>query len=250
MKIDFLKINGFGKIKNKEINLDKNINIIYGKNEQGKTTTLKFLEAMFYGASKNKNGKDISDFEKYKPWSGDDFSGKLTYSLNNGEEFEIFREFSKKNPKIFNKNGEDISKTFNIDKTKGNEFFFEQTNIDENTFNSSVLAQQKEIILNSVDRRNIIQKISNMVSTGEDNVSYKKTLDKLNKKYIEEVGTDRTTDRPLNKIKIKKEKINNKLKEIEFDENNKNEINYKKNIINIEINNLENKIKLFNEIKK
>lgn len=250
MKIDFLKINGFGKIKNKEINLDKNINIIYGKNEQGKTTTLKFLEAMFYGASKNKNGKDISDFEKYKPWSGDDFSGKLTYSLNNGEEFEIYREFSKKNPKIFNKNGEDISKTFNIDKTKGNEFFFEQTNIDENTFNSSVLAQQKEIILNSVDRRNIIQKISNMVSTGEDNVSYKKTLDKLNKKYIEEVGTDRTTDRPLNKIKIKKEKINNKLKEIEFDENNKNEINYKKNIINIEINNLENKIKLFNEIKK
>ena len=250
MKIDFLKINGFGKIKNKEINLDKNINIIYGKNEQGKTTTLKFLEAMFYGASKNKNGKDISDFEKYKPWSGDDFSGKLTYSLNNGEEFEIYREFSKKNPKIFNKNGEDISKTFNIDKTKGNEFFFEQTNIDENTFNSSVLAQQKEIILNSADRRNIIQKISNMVSTGEDNVSYKKTLDKLNKKYIEEVGTDRTTDRPLNKIKIKKEKINNKLKEIEFDENNKNEINYKKNIINIEINNLENKIKLFNEIKK
>ena len=250
MKINYLKINGFGKIKNKEINLDKNINIIYGKNEQGKTTTLKFLEAMFYGASKNKNGKDISDFEKYKPWSGDDFSGKLTYSLNNGEEFEIYREFSKKNPKIFNKNGEDISKTFNIDKTKGNEFFFEQTNIDENTFNSSVLAQQKEIILNSTDRRNIIQKISNMVSTGEDNVSYKKTLDKLNKKYIEEVGTDRTTDRPLNKIKIKKEKINNKLKEIEFDENNKNEINYKKNIINIEINNLENKIKLFNEIKK
>ena len=31
MKINYLKINGFGKIKNKEINLNKNINIIYGK---------------------------------------------------------------------------------------------------------------------------------------------------------------------------------------------------------------------------
>ena len=92
-----------------------------------------------------------------------------------GESYEIFRDFNKKNPKIFNIKGEDISKTFNIDKTKGNEFFFEQTNVDENTFNSSVLAQQKEIILNSGDRRNIIQKISNIVSTGEDNVSYKKT---------------------------------------------------------------------------
>lgn len=250
MKINYLKINGFGKIKNKEINLSDNINIIYGKNEQGKTTTLKFLEAMFYGASKNKNGKDICDFEKYKPWSGEDYSGKLSYILKNGEEFEVYREFKKKNPKIFNKNGEDISKNFNIDKTKGNEFFFDQTNVDENTFSSSVLAEQKEIILNSGDRRNIIQKISNMVSTGEDNVSYKKTIDKLNKKYIEEVGTDRTQDRPLNKVKEKIEKLTRKLREIEYDENNKTELNYKKDKINIELNNLENKNNLLKEIKK
>ena len=250
MNINFLKINGFGKIKNKEINLDKNINIIYGKNEQGKTTILKFLEAMFYGASKNKNGKDIPDFEKYKPWSGEDYSGKLIYTLNNEEEFEVYREFNKKNPKIYNKNHEDISKNFNIDKNKGNEFFFEQTNVDENTFNSSVLSEQKEIILNPADRRNIIQKISNMVSTGEDNVSYKKTMDKLNKKYIEEVGTDRTVDRPLNKIKEKQEKLNQKLKEIEYNENHQIEINYKKNNINNEIINLENKNNLLKEIKK
>lgn len=250
MNINFIKINGFGKIKNKEINLNKNINIIYGKNEQGKTTTLKFLEAMFYGASKNKNGKDISDFEKYKPWSGEDYSGKLIYTLNNGEEFEVYREFNKKNPKIYNKNHEDISKSFNIDKNKGNEFFFEQTNVDENTFNSSVLSEQKEIILNSADRRNIIQKISNMVSTGEDNVSYKKTIDKLNKKNIEEVGTDRTVDRPLNKIKEKQEKLNQKLKEIEYNEDHKIEINYQKNNINNEINNLENKNNLLKEVKK
>lgn len=250
MNINFIKINGFGKIKNKEINLNKNINIIYGKNEQGKTTTLKFLEAMFYGASKNKNGKDISDFEKYKPWSGEDYSGKLIYTLNNGEEFEVYREFNKKNPKIYNKNHEDISKSFNIDKNKGNEFFFEQTNVDENTFNSSVLSEQKEIILNSADRRNIIQKISNMVSTGEDNVSYKKTIDKLNKKNIEEVGTDRTVDRPLNKIKEKQEKLNKKLKEIEYNEDHKIEINYQKNNINNEINNLENKNNLLKEVKK
>ena len=38
MKINNLKINGFGKIENKEINLSKNINLIYGKNEAGKTT--------------------------------------------------------------------------------------------------------------------------------------------------------------------------------------------------------------------
>jgi len=249
LKINYLKINGFGKIKNKEINLSDNINIIYGKNEKGKTTTLKFLEAMFYGTSRNKNGKDISDFEKYKPWSGEDYSGKLIYTLKNEDTFEVYREFNKKNPKIFNKNGEDISKNFNIDKNKGNEFFFEQTNVDENTFNSSTLIEQKDVILNSADRRNIIQKISNIISTGEDNVSYKKTIDKLNKKYIEEVGSDRTVDRPLNKVKEKIEKITKKIKDIEYDENHQEGIINKKNNINYEINNLENKNNLLKEIK-
>ena len=91
MKIDFLKINGFGKIKNKEINLEKNINLIYGKNESGKSTLLKFIDGILYGISKNKNGKDISDYDKYKPWNTEEFSGKINYTLDNGNKYEVFR---------------------------------------------------------------------------------------------------------------------------------------------------------------
>ena len=55
MKIDYLKINGFGKVTNKEINLKSNINIIQGKNETGKSTILQFINSMFYGAAKTNN---------------------------------------------------------------------------------------------------------------------------------------------------------------------------------------------------
>ena len=79
---------------------------------------------MFYGVSKNKNKKEFPDFERYKPWKNEEFSGKITYTLDNNNKYEVFRDFSKKNPQIYNENGEDISKTFNIDKTKGNEFFY------------------------------------------------------------------------------------------------------------------------------
>ena len=48
MKINNLKINGFGKLESKEINLENGINIIYGKNETGKSTLLKFIISMFY----------------------------------------------------------------------------------------------------------------------------------------------------------------------------------------------------------
>ena len=99
MKINKIKINSYGKLKNKEINLNDGINIIYGKNEAGKSTLFKFIINTFYGISKNKKGKEFSDFEKYTPWVGEDFSGKIEYELNNKEKFEIYRDFKKKNQK-------------------------------------------------------------------------------------------------------------------------------------------------------
>lgn len=144
MKIRKIKINSYGKLKEKEINLKDGINIIYGKNESGKSTLLKFIINTFYGISKNKKGKEYSDFEKYMPWSGEDFSGKIEYELNNKNKYEVYRDFKKKNPQIFNENMEDISKTFNIDKNKGNQFFYEQTGVDEELFLSTLVVGQAE----------------------------------------------------------------------------------------------------------
>ena len=89
MKINKLKINGYGKIKNKEINLEKNINLIYGKNESGKSTILNFITDSFYGISKNKKGKEHSNYDKYLPWTGEEFSGKVEYELDNKERLWI-----------------------------------------------------------------------------------------------------------------------------------------------------------------
>ena len=267
MKINNLKINGFGKIENREINLSGNINLIYGKNETGKTTLLKFISGMFYGISKNKNKKEISDYERYTPWKAEEFSGKLKYTLDNNETYEIFRDFNKKNPKIY-KDSEDISKNFNIDKTKGNEFFYEQTNIDEQTFSSTTLIEQKEVVLDNNEQNVLVQKIANLLSTGEENISYKKTKELLSKKQNEEVGSSRTVGRPLNVVtekieKLMKEKENliisdEKKEEIEIrQENTKNKIDEKEikinlikkiNLKKIEENIEDEKIKTNNEI--
>ena len=108
MKIDELKVNSYGKIKNKDIKFEDGINIIYGENERGKSTLLNFIVNMFYGTSKNKKGKIMSDFDKYKPWDTEEFSGKIKYTLDNGKNYEVFREFSKKNPKIYDENMEEF----------------------------------------------------------------------------------------------------------------------------------------------
>ena len=249
LKINYFKINGFGKIKNKEINLEKNINLIYGKNESGKSTILKFIYCMLYGASKNKNGKEISDSDKYKPWNTEEFSGKINYILDNGEQFEVFREFSKKNPKIYNNNLEEISKQFNIDKNKGNQFFYDQTKIDESLFLSTNIVEQQEVVLDNNNQNLLTQKIANMLSSGEDNTSYKKVMENLSKKLIEEVGTERTVGRPLNEVTERIKELRKIKSELDHYSTINVEIKRDKNEIENEIKNIENEINLIKEIK-
>jgi len=275
LEIKNIKINNYGTLKQKEINLENNINIIYGKNESGKSTLLNYLKNIFYGISKNKNGKEISDYEKYLPWVGEEFSGKIKYQLNNGNTFEIFRDFNKKNPIIFNQDLRDVSSDFKIDKKDGNQYFYEQTGIDEKTYISTIMSLQQEVVLNNQNQNILIQKLSNIMGTGEDKVSFQKAMERLNKKLVEEVGTSRTQDRPINIVQNRMEKVSNdlktkkevqknkemlqekkdnlmeKLKCEEEKNNNLNKLNllFNKFSIELEKNNLKNKIKNENQEK-
>lgn len=249
MQINDLKINGFGKLENKEIKLNKNINLIYGKNEAGKTTLLKFISCMFYGISKNKNKKEFSDLEKYTPWKDIDFSGKIKYTLDNKNEYEVFREFNKKNPKIYN-NLEDISKTFNIDKTKGNEFFYEQTNIDEESFYSTTLIEQKKVVLDNSEQNILTQKIANLLSTGDENTSFKRTMNLLNKKQVEEVGTARTVGRPINIVNENIDKLTEEKSKVEESQDQKSYLENRQKLINCQLHEKSAKIDLVKKIIK
>ena len=215
MLIKDIQINNFGKLKNRTIELKNGINIIYGENESGKTTLLKFITSMFYGVSKNKNGKRISDHEKYTPWEEGEFSGKIKYKLDNDEEYEVYRNFNKKNPQILDSLGNDVSKNYTIDKTYGNKFFFEQTKVDEELFNMAMVVMQQEVKLDEKKQNTLIQKASNIMLTGEDDVSYKKIMTKLNKKQTDEIGTEKSPTKPLYQTKQKIETLNIRKKELE-----------------------------------
>lgn len=241
MKINELKINSYGKLKDKDIDFEEGINIVYGENEKGKSTLLNCIVNMLYGTSKNKKGRDISDYDKYKPWDSDEFSGKMRYTLDNNESFEVFREFGKKNPKVYNDRMEDVSKEYSIDKTNGNQFFVEQTKVDEQTFSSIVVSYQNEVELDSQTQNVLLQKIANTSSTGADNVSFKKAIDRLNKKQLEEIGTNRSQEKPINIVINEISKINNENQSLKQYENYKYEVEDKKYKTELELQELKNK---------
>lgn len=250
MRIDNLKINAYGNIKNKDISLNKGINIIHGANESGKSTLLSYIVNSFYGISKTKDGREISDYEKYKPWEGSEFSGRIKYTLNDNSQYEIFRDFTKKNPKIYNERLEDITDNFEIDKKDGSKFFVEQTGVDKQTYLSTVVSMQQEVRLEEKEQNLLIQKIANLAGTGEDNVSYKKALGKLQDKIRDEIGTNKTTQKPINIIDKEIEEINRKIEEIRPYKDKKYGIDAEKEELKEQIKELEIERKILQELRE
>lgn len=199
----------------KEIELKDGINIVYGENEAGKSTILKYIQAMLFGISKLKKGKIRSDFEQYMPWSGIEFSGKMKYTLDNGEEYEVFRDFRRKSSMMYNAFQEDISRNFKLDKTKGISFLEEQIGVDELSFKNTAMISQQEVKLDRADTNSMTQKLSNLVSTGDDHISFKKAMDKLNKMQNDEVGTERTRQKPINIVNERIQKLSEEKKMFE-----------------------------------
>lgn len=200
MQLKNLQINGFGKLEDVNINLDKGLNLIIGENESGKSTFTEFIKGIFYGVNRNKNGKDYSDYEKFKPWNENTFSGKLAYKLDD-EEYIVYRDFNRNNTKVYDRHGEEVTALFNKDKSRGAEIGFAHLKMDEDTFDNSVFIRQKEIKVSELSQNTMIQKLTNIIQSGEEEVSYETTLKKLEKLLIEEVGTDRTQNKPKNVLK-------------------------------------------------
>jgi len=250
LRINNIKINSYGNIQNKEMNFTNGINIVKGKNESGKSTLLSYIVNIFYGISKNKEGRAFSDYDKYKPWTGNEFSGRIEYNLDSGEKFEVFRDFNKKNPKIYNDKYEDISDKYNINKKDGNQFFNMQTNIDKQMYISTVVSMQQDVRLDEKNQNMLVQKIANLAGTGEDNVSYKKAITKLQEKIRDEVGTNKTSLKPINIAKNELNNIEIELNKIKPYEAKKYDIDTEKEKIKSDIELLETKKEIAIKTKK
>lgn len=73
-----LYIESFGKIKDMEITLSSRLNVIYGKNESGKSTICAFIRAMLYGVdTERRRGVRGNMRKRYTPLDGSIMSGVL-----------------------------------------------------------------------------------------------------------------------------------------------------------------------------
>lgn len=116
MQIKEAKIFNFGKLQNLNLRFSEGINIIYGANEQGKSTLHAFLTGMLFGMEKGRGRSSAGDlYSRYEPWHAPSFySGALRFEVG-GKRFYLERNFYTKERSEYLRNeedGEELSVTY------------------------------------------------------------------------------------------------------------------------------------------
>jgi len=71
MKILSLHIDGFGKLNDLDLSFEDGLNVLYGKNEAGKSTLHTFIRGMLFGIERQRGRASKNDtYSRFEPWSG------------------------------------------------------------------------------------------------------------------------------------------------------------------------------------
>lgn len=94
MRLLNLHINGFGKLHDCSISFEDGLNVVYGKNEAGKSTLHSFIRGMLFGMERMRGRAARTDqFSRYKPWDQKNgYQGSLRLE-SGGHVYRIERDF-------------------------------------------------------------------------------------------------------------------------------------------------------------
>lgn len=254
-------INNFGKFNNYSLKLNNGINIIYGKNESGKTTILNFILMVLYGANSKSNDISQNIRKKYTPWNNSQMKGYIVLQKDNIF-YKIERTFNQSNATdIVDVYEINTGKKINLSSPKEpGKYFFD---MDYESFKKTLfISSESTVISNDGKKDEITRKLINLVSTGEEDISYKSAIDNIEKK-IEEYKSKSGHKGKIVELKCEIANIKSELEESKIDEKDKlnlikqiQKLNQSKDNISKEIEYLnkliilkDEKIKILNEIK-
>ncbi|HHW00909.1 MAG TPA: AAA family ATPase [Clostridiaceae bacterium] len=202
MHINKLQITGFGKIRDKTIELSNGLNIIYGCNEAGKSTLWWFIRGMLFGLKGGRKTKDgiLPPLKRYKPWDNGIYGGVMEYTLDNGERYRVERDFDTGSARVFDAHFNDITGTFTVSRETGVQFAERHIGLNDVCFEKTALIRQMNTRIDDSGSRELISRLVNVHQTGFEDVSYKKARQVLKEALKNYVGNEKTTERPLDKV--------------------------------------------------
>lgn len=94
MRILDLHIDGFGKFHDLSVSFDKDLNVVYGRNEAGKSTLHTFIRCMLFGLERGRGRRPARDlYSKYEPWQNKAVYGGQMRVEKDGVIYRLERTF-------------------------------------------------------------------------------------------------------------------------------------------------------------
>lgn len=170
MKINKIYISAFGGLKDFTLEFTDGLNVIYGNNEDGKSTVSAFIKAMFFGTGRNTKSLADSARLKYTPWDGSVMAGRI-YFEHEGKRYCLEKEFRKSDSTDrITLTDSDSGKVAETGENIGARFF----GMSAAAFERSLFISGGDFIKDGVAAGEINGKLSNIAVTGTEDVSYKK----------------------------------------------------------------------------
>ncbi len=178
MKINSIYISSFGGIKDKRLDFADGFNLIYGDNENGKSTVMAFIKMMFYGSERASVQISKNIRKKYTPWDNSLMAGSIDFE-HGGKKYRLEKEFHASN------SGD---KTVLCDLDFGTRQAV-KSDIGTEFFGLSAAAFERSVFIgrfgypesDSAAEGEINSKLSNIVLTGDETVSFDTVNTRLEK---------------------------------------------------------------------
>ena len=241
MKIKKIYISAFGGLKDFTLELNDGLNVVYGNNEDGKSTVAAFIKAMFFGTGRSTKNLAESPRQKYTPWSGDTPAGRI-YFENNNKNYCLEREFKKSDStdRIL-LTDLDSGKPIEIGESVGKQFF----GVSSAAFERSLFIGNGDFIKDDAAASEINGKLSNIAVTGNEDVSYKKIEKNIlsaRTKLISKNGKSGSYNEDLQRL----DELNARLKKADEDAKEKLRLNEEATVKRVEFEKLN---KEYNRLK-
>ncbi len=185
MIIKDIEISGFGKLEKFDMNLDEGLQVIYGPNEFGKSTLMRFLKMMFYSRVGSGRGVSVKDKQLRKrsmPWSGAVMRGSIEF-LHKGSLYKVQKDISPDSP------SKDVVVFRNLS-TGENVELGKKEEVGERLFGIDIKSFERSSYIGSLGRDDFQNErnskdsladkiIANLSETGEEDVSKSEVMKRI-----------------------------------------------------------------------
>lgn len=224
MRITGARLDHFGCLDNLDIDLAPGLNLWHRPNEAGKSTLQQGILALLYGffQGDRRRPAETELWERFRPWSGEEYRGRLDYVLANGSRYRVERDFSTADivTRVFDlETGTDVTAQFGLRRHGNVPFARRQLGMGKSVFQACAFLSQGELfgVLGDVGAspQEIGDTIISLADTGRRDLSADAASSRLDKAFREKVGGPQARAAPLPVARRRKEQVEAELGEID-----------------------------------